>query len=145
MKRVWPGVHIVPPAEERDRDAERVRLVDAGGTDVVTVSLALGDRTVVGRTASSEAGGHCQAAATATLRALDELTPGAVRLVLHWCGVAQPVPELPPIVTVLVGLDVAGVPMRYPGAVVIHDDDVPRAAAAAVLNALNRRLEIMRS
>lgn len=140
--RVWPGIDLRSSALPNDRDAERVQLLDVVGTDTVRVSLALGERRVVGEAAVSTGSSVPEAAAKATLQALEELTPDAVQLDLHWCGVTTPAPGLPEIVTVLVGVDIAGVPMRYPGAVVVRDD-VGWAAASSVLKALNRRLEIM--
>lgn len=127
------------PSEEPSR---RIRLVDVVGRDPVMVTLARAERLVVGE-GDARGGGEAEAAARATLEALDALTPPSVSLALEWCGVVEPAAGLPSLVVAMVALDVVGVPMRYAGAVTVDRDPLATAAAQAVLHALNRRLDIM--
>lgn len=128
----------MPPHEP----TSRITLVDVVGRDPVMVTLERDDQRVVGEGAAGK-GGEAEAAARATLEAVDALTPPAVTFALDWCGVVESAPDLPPLLVVVVALDVTGVPMRYAGAVIIDADPLASAAAEAVLDALNRRLEIM--
>ena len=81
------------------------------------------------------------AGAQATVAALNLLTPAAVRLALQWSGVVQTDDQLPLVAIAVVEVDVAGVPMRYAGAVVTEGDFVESGARAA-LDAVNRRLGV---
>ena len=128
----------MPPQEP-----SRVSLVDVVGRDTIRVSLERDGRVVVGEAHVGDAGGLAEAGARAALAAVETLTPGAVTFGLDWCGVVPTAPELPEVVLVLVGLEVAGVPMRYAGAVTVDTDALPEVGARAALDALNRRLEIM--
>ncbi len=82
------------------------------------------------------------AAASATTAALDTFTPKAIRFTLEWCERLDPGGGLPEVVATMVGVDVAGTPMRYAGAAILTHDDVAVAGAKATLAALNRRLGI---
>ncbi|GEM_PF-6971693 len=82
------------------------------------------------------------AAAGATTAALDTFTPDAIRFTLEWCERLDPGQGLPEVVATMVGVDVAGTPMRYAGAAIVAQDGVAVAGAKATLAALNRRLGI---
>lgn len=123
-----------------EQSTDRPVLVDVAGSGPVRVTVRLRDHEEVG-----EADGQApaDAAAVATLRALDALTPEAVTFGLEWCGAIQPDDDSPPVLLVLAKLTIAGVPMRQSGTAIVRDGDVAVAAAQAALDALNRRLEIM--
>ena len=82
------------------------------------------------------------AAASATTAALDTFTPEAIGFTLEWCQRRDPGGGLPEVVTTMVGVDVAGTPMRYAGAAIVNQGEVAVAGAKATLAALNRRLGI---
>lgn len=121
----------------------RPLLVSVDGDDTVRVALEHGRELFVAEVAvgDGEDDGRGAAAGRATVDALGQLTPAAVSFSLDWCRVVATGDELPDLVTVLVGVDVAGAAMRYAGAVVVSGD-VAEAAAKAVLDALNRRLGV---
>ena len=84
---------------------------------------------------------YVAAAAEATVAALNLLTPAAVHLTLQWSAVVPTGEGLPPVAMTVVGLEVAGVPLRYAGAVITDGDSVISGAKAA-LDAVNRRLGV---
>lgn len=119
----------------------RLHLAEVRSGDPVGVVLTLGERAEAGygeRTSELIA-----APALATLAAIEAFTPTAVSVELEWSDVISPAVDLPPIAVVMVRIEVAGVAMRYAGSVVVRDDRLDEAAARSVLQALNRRLEIM--
>lgn len=121
--------------------ARRPQLLAVEGGDVTRVTLRLAGTVGVGEAAVT-AGERGPAGARAALEALDAVTPAAARFRLDWCGQVEPGSGLPAIMVVLVTLEVAGVAMRYAGAVTVSGDPETVAAQAA-LDALNRRLEIL--
>lgn len=82
------------------------------------------------------------AAARATLGALEGACPAAVSLRLDWSGILHPDGALPPMAVVLATVTVADVPLRAPGSVLLREQPT-WAGARAVLQGLNRRLEIL--
>lgn len=122
-----------------DPGGQRPILTSVSGHDTVRVVLEYGDRQGVGE--CDVTGGERQvAAATATLRALDALTPATVELQLGWCEVVEPGAGRPSAVVVQATVTVSGVPTQLAGAALVHHD-AQVAAVRAALDALNRRLE----
>jgi hypothetical protein len=122
-------------------------LVDVEGLGLaVRVTLRVQDRLHVGESALPEERADdaalVAAAARATLAALERATPQAVGLRLEWSDVLHPDEDLPPMVVVLTTVTVADVPLRAPGSVLLRDRPI-WAGARAVLQGLNRRLEIL--
>lgn len=129
--------HAYDPGMEAASD--RPVLVRVEGDGPVRVTVRHRDREETG-----EADGPApEAAAVATLHAIDALTPEAVSFGLEWCGDVQPDDAGPHVVLVLANVTIAGVPMRQSGTAIVRDANVTVAAAQAALDALNRRLEIM--
>ncbi|QBI18288.1 hypothetical protein ER308_01005 [Egibacter rhizosphaerae] len=132
-----------------DIGAIRPLLVSVDGDDPVRVALEWERELYVGEApgpSSGDAGDRRHervvAAGGATLQALDQLTPSAVTFALEWAAVVHTAAELPDLVVAMPRVEVAGVPMRYAGAVVDDGDDPALLAARATLDALNRRLGV---
>ncbi len=119
-------------------------LAGVEGDEPIVVTLRSGGDVFEGEASPSQVGGGtATAAAAATLAALAALTPSAVSFALDWVQVGESDDEeLPAVVTVLARAEVAGVTMRYAGAA-LSPKDVRKAAAKAVLDAMNRRLQVM--
>lgn len=111
----------------------------------VRITLEVGGQRFVG-VDTVEPGGDdgslAAGGARAALDALAQATPGAVDLRLDWCEIAVPGGRLPRLAVVLVTATIAGVPLQASGSVLVRDRP-DWAGARAVLQALNRRLEIM--
>lgn len=112
--------------------------VDVGSTARVTLDVR--GREYVGEADIAEDGAEA-AVARATLRALDALTPTAVRFQMDWLHETEP-DDLGTVVEVVVTLNVAGASFSHVGAALVRGD-LATTAARAVLDAVNRRLEIM--
>lgn len=119
-------------------------LAGVDGEEPVVVTLRSGGEVYEGEASPSQVGGGtATAAAAATLAALAALTPSAVSFALDWVQIGESDEQgLPTVVTVLARAEVAGVTMRYAGAA-LSPEDVREAAAKAVLDAMNRRLQVM--
>lgn len=135
-------VEDVPPATARPgaRPAiARMRLVSAGLDITASVTLVHGGRTEVGEaTAPATQSGVQRSVASATLRALEQLTYRRVRLDVDHLEVAR----LGADRTVLVALTLVspGGSERLTGAAGVRED-VRQAVIRAVLDAVNRRLQ----
>ena len=125
-----------------ERDTRRPVLMSVSGRDEVRVILEYRGREYVGECDARAAGGLHAASATATLQALEELTPPDVRLGLDWCGVLEPGGGVGVAVVVFATLVAAGVRNAHAGVALVHQD-VQVAAVRAALDAMNRRLEVM--
>jgi hypothetical protein len=119
----------------------KMHLVSTGLDVTATVTLASGDRTADGeaRGLASQSGVH-KAVASATLRAVEELVGGAVRIELEHLEVTPMGPER--TVVVLLTLLTAQGGESLTGAAAVRDD-VRQAVIRATLDALNRRLELL--
>lgn len=119
-------------------------VAEAGGG--VRVRLTVRDRSHVGVAAlpagAPPASALVTAAAAATIDALEQATPQAVSLRLEWSEVVEPDDELPPLAVVLCTVTVADVPLRAPGSALLRGEPA-WAGARAVLQGLNRRLEVL--
>lgn len=114
-------------------------LVSSGPEVAATVTLAQEGRSVTGRSrGGSSPAGTRYAVASATLRAVEQLSAGHLVLALEHLDVGSVGSRS----TVLVALDalVGGRAERLTGAAVVHDD-VRQAVVRASLDAVNRRLE----
>lgn len=125
----------------------RPLLVDiAGAEGPVRVTLEVRDRRYVGEATLEGEDAAPPAlvtvAARATLDGLEQAAPEAVTLRLEWSDVLHPEGGLPPLAVVLCTLTVAEVPLRAPGSALLRDKPL-WAGARAVLQGLNRRLEIL--
>lgn len=111
----------------------------------VRVALEHGGELYTGEAAlerdGSMAAPEIAAAGQATVAALDLLTPAAVEFALEWSAAVSTREGLPPVAATVVAVIVAGVPMRYAGAVLL-DGDPATAGARSTLDALNRRLGV---
>lgn len=112
--------------------------VSVAGT-TVDVLLRLGARAVVGHADRADPG---RAGAEATLDALAQLTPSTVVFSLDDLRLLPGSADVPTQVVVVVSLDLDGTRLRHTGSAFLQDAPA-RAGAAAVLHALNRRLEIL--
>ena len=112
-----------------------IESVESAGT--TQIRLRRGTQVVEGRTRPEE---HDLAAVVhATLSALDELTPSTVAVTLdelHRVGHRYE------LVIVLLTVRVAGVPLPHVGSAIVGDDP-ELAVVKAVLDALNRRLQVI--
>lgn len=131
---------MLPMATEEP--GSRPVLGSVSGEDIVEVRLEHGGRQVIGECAVTDTIDLGTASATATLRALDALTPEGVVFRLDWCGVVAPNDEVSPAVVVLASLILDGAPLPQAGAAIIHHDKQV-AAVRAALDAMNRRLEML--
>lgn len=118
----------------------RVILTDVEVGETVRITLDIRGREYVGQAEITDDGIEV-AAARATLQALDALTPTAATFELNWLHETEP-DDLGTVLEVVVTLTVAGASIRHVGAALVRGD-LPTTAARAVLDALNRRLEIM--
>lgn len=125
-----------------DSGGQRPILTSVSGHDTVRVVLEYGDRRGVGECEVAGGGGMVAAAATATLQALDALTPTTVEFRLGWCEVVEPGDDQPSAVVVYATAIVDGVPTQLAGAALVHHE-LQVAAVRAALNATNRRLEAL--
>lgn len=118
---------------------DRIQLVDVMVDRGVTVRLRLGDR-IVGATSDDDGR---DAAARATLAAIGQLTPSTLELTLDSVRTLPPTPGVrSTVVVAVVVVTVAGVPLPHSGSALVKDGN-ERATAAAVLDALNRRVQIL--
>lgn len=130
-------------------DAIRPLIVSVDGDEEVRVALEWQSELYVGTAAVSaaESPAHVTdarlvAGGRATLHALDQLTPNAVAFTLEWGARVVTAEGLPHVIVALPRVEVAGVPMRYAGAVIDDGSDAAQLAAKATLDALNRRLGV---
>ena len=130
----------VPRASNRPSIA-KIHLVSEGLDVTATVTLSGAGRIAVGeaRGLASQSGVH-KAVATATLRAVEELVGGSVRVELEHLEVTTMGHEK--TVVVLLTLLTAQGSEPLTGAAAVRDD-VRQAVIRATLDALNRRLEIL--
>lgn len=139
-----PGSADVPAPRGAVRPAiSRMHLVSSGLDVTAAVTLSSGDRTAVGeaRGAASQSGVH-RAVATATLRAVEDLVDGQVRLELDHLEIT-PMGSERTVVVSLSLLTPRGAE-RLTGAAGVRED-VRQAVIRATLDALNRRLEMLLS
>lgn len=142
-----PSVERPSPLEQRATAARpaiaRMHLVSSGLDVTASVTLSSGTGTATGeaRGSASQTGVH-RAVATATLRAVEELLEGAVRLELDHLEVT-PMGAERTVVVALTLLTSRGAE-RLTGAAAVRED-VRQAVIRATLDALNRRLEILLS
>jgi hypothetical protein len=119
----------------------RMHLVSSGLDVTASVTLSSGERTAVGeaRGAASQTGVH-RAVATATIRAVEELVDGQVRVELDHIEITPMGSERTVLVslTLLTGKGAE----RLTGAAGVRED-VRQAVIRATLDALNRRLEML--
>jgi hypothetical protein len=120
----------------------RPMLVEVGGNEVTRVVIRFGEGTFVGEADVARAGGPGPAAAVAAAQAVESATPSTVTLTVPWSQVVDTPEGHPDVYLALVDVFVAGVRMQHTGAVQVKQH-VAVAAARAVLDAVNRRLEIM--
>jgi hypothetical protein len=119
----------------------RMHLVSSGLDVVATVSLGQQGRTGTGEArGTASPTGIQHAVATATLRAVEELAAGALRLELTQLEVARLGSQR--TVLVALGAVTSRGEERLTGAAVVYDD-VRQAVIRATLDALNRRLEAL--
>lgn len=124
-----------------DPSSRRIALLEVdSGDNGVRVRLQLRDRT----TAAVDHGrDRLRAAARATLEAVSLLVPPAVELRLDTLRLLPAIADAPSdLVVVVVTAAVAGTDLRHSGSALVHGS-AEHATAAAVLDALNRRLEIL--
>lgn len=129
------------PGAMEDSSPVRIALleVDSGDTGV-QVRLQLRDRTTAGVGHGRD---RLRAAANATLDAVSPLLPPAVELRLETIRLLPAVEEAPfDLVVVVVTAAVAGTDLCHSGSALVQGS-AEHATAAAVLDALNRRLEIL--
>ena len=117
-------------------------LVEVDEGPPMRVTFRLDDRIVVGESDPAAQADPFTAAATAAVRAIDDLVPTAASLELVWAMTVAPEAASVPVAVVLVELDVLGVPMVIAGTAPVRDRPA-EAAGRAVADALNRRLEIL--
>lgn len=126
----------------------RPLIVSVEGADEVRVALEweaelfVGQAAVAGDGAVDRDCARLEAGARATLAALGSLTPSAVVFSLEWAARVATGDALPAVVASMPRVEVAGVPMRYAGAVVDDGADPALLAARATMDALNRRLGV---
>ncbi|MDP9183247.1 MAG: hypothetical protein M3P04_10785, partial [Actinomycetota bacterium] len=133
------------PAQRTSRrpSIAKLHLVSTDLDVTASVTLASGTRTAVGeaRGAASQSGVH-RAVASATLRAVEELVGGAVRIELEHLEVTTMGSERTVLVTLTLLTRQGSEPLT--GAAGVRDD-VRQAVIRATLDALNRRLELLLS
>jgi hypothetical protein len=140
--------HAPIPALPEQRTGQRpsiarMHLVSSGLDVTASVTLSSGEATATGeaRGAASQHGVH-RAVATATLRAVEQLVDGQVRLELDHLEVT-PMGTERTVVIALTLLTSRGAE-RLTGAAGVRED-VRQAVIRATLDALNRRLEVLLS
>lgn len=119
----------------------KIHLVSEGLDATASVTLSSGDRIAVGeaRGLASQSGVH-RAVATATLRAVEELVGGRVRVELEHLEVTAMGSERTVVVLLTLLTPQGSEPLT--GAAAVRDD-VRQAVIRATLDALNRRLELL--
>lgn len=119
----------------------KMHLVSAGLDVTASVTLASGERTATGecRGLASSSGVH-RAVAVATLRAVEELTGGTVRVELEHLEITPMGTERTVVVLLTLLTPQGSEPLT--GAAAVRDD-VRQAVIRATLDALNRRLELL--
>jgi hypothetical protein len=135
-------VPALPEQRSHARPAiARMHLVSSGLDVTASVTLSSGDATATGeaRGAASQTGVH-RAVATATLRAVEQLVDGQLRLELDHLEVT-PMGTERTVVIALTLLTSRGAE-RLTGAAAVRED-VRQAVIRATLDALNRRLEML--
>lgn len=138
-----PEIEIeVPHQRPAGRPAiSRMHLVSSGLDVTATVTLTSEDRTAAGESrGSASQSGVQRAVATATLRAVEELSGDAARFELDHLEVSQ-VGSDRMVVVALTMLSSRGTE-RLTGAAAVRED-VRQAVIRATLDALNRRLETL--
>ena len=141
-RQAEPEAPVVPDQRSAHRPAiARMHLVSSGLDVTASVTLSSGVRTAVGeaRGAASQSGVH-RAVATATLRAVEELVDGLVRVELDHLEITPMGTER--TVVVALSLLTAQGAERLTGAAAVRED-VRQAVIRATLDALNRRLEML--
>lgn len=123
---------------------DRLLLVEIAGRDVIRVALRVREGTdVVGEADVTKSASPAEAAARATLQALSYAAPVGVTMSIDWFRVVDTGPGHPDIAAVLVGLKTPDEPgQQLAGAVAVRND-VTVAASRAVLDATNRRLQLL--
>jgi hypothetical protein len=137
-----PLVASLPEQRSHARPAiARMHLVSSGLDVTASVTLSSGESTATGeaRGAASQTGVH-RAVATATLRAVEQLVEGQLRLELDHLEVT-PMGTERTVVIALTLLTSRGAE-RLTGAAAVRED-VRQAVIRATLDALNRRLEML--
>lgn len=119
----------------------RIRLLDVDVINAaVRVRLELRDQVVSG---SDVARDPLRATARATLEAVSQLVPDTVDFRLESVQLLPPTaPDLPALVVVIVTILVVGTRLSQSGSALVRETE-QRATAAAVLDALNRRLAVL--
>ena len=119
----------------------KMHLVSSGLDVTASVTLASGDRVATGeaRGLASQTGVH-RAVAVATLRAVEQLVGGAVRVELEHLEVTAMGNERTVVVLLTMLTQQGSEPLT--GAAAVRDD-VRQAVIRATLDALNRRLELL--
>jgi hypothetical protein len=119
----------------------KIHLLSEGLDVTASVTLASSGRTAVGEAkgVASQSGVH-RAVATATLRAVEQLVGGAVRVELEHLEVATMGHERTVVVLLTLLTERGSEPLT--GAAAVRDD-VRQAVIRATLDALNRRLELL--
>lgn len=137
------GAEVPAPRAAARPSISRMHLVSSGLDVTAAVTLSSGERTAVGeaRGAASQSGVH-RAVATATLRAVEDLVDGQVRLELDHLEIT-PMGSDRTVVVSLSLLTGRGAE-RLTGAAAVRED-VRQAVIRATLDALNRRLEMLLS
>jgi hypothetical protein len=134
--------------DEEDADADRFRpairrmhIISSGLQVAAEVTLAVGDKTALGRAeGTATQTGVQRAVATATLRAVEELLSGKARFELDLVELTSTARDR--AVLVAVTMLSSGGSERLTGAAGVRED-VRQAAIRATLDALNRRVEHM--
>ncbi|HUR51956.1 MAG TPA: hypothetical protein VMZ11_07525 [Mycobacteriales bacterium] len=137
-----PGSLTLPIPRLSSRPSiAKMHLVSAGFDVTVSVTLAADGRTAVGeaRGMASPSGVH-RAVATATLRAVEELLDGVIRVELEHLEVTTMGAERTVVVLLTLLTRRGSEPLT--GAAAVRDD-VRQAVIRATLDALNRRLEML--
>ena len=129
------------PRAGRRPSIAKIHLLSEGLDVTASVTLSTGTRTAVGeaRGLASQSGVH-RAVATATLRAVEELVGGVVRVELEHLEVSTMGTERTVVVLLTLLTERGSEPLT--GAAAVRDD-VRQAVIRATLDALNRRLELL--
>ena len=139
---VQPAGAAVPAQRSAARPAiSRMHLVSSGLEVTAAVTLSSQDRTAIGeaRGAASQSGVQ-RAVAGATLRAVEQLVDGQVRVELEHLEITSMGSERTVVVSLTL-LSTRGTE-RLTGAAAVRED-VRQAVIRATLDALNRRLEML--
>jgi hypothetical protein len=135
------SLSVPVPRGARRPSIAKIHLVSQGLDVTASVTLAWGTRTAVGEAhgLASQSGVH-RAVATATLRAVEELVGGTVRVELEHLEIASMGHERTVVVLLTLLTQQGSEPLT--GAAAVRDD-VRQAVIRATLDALNRRLELL--